>query len=376
MYNFDINMTEQCSLRCTYCIENFKKPTLKNISDLTLKKIIEKFDYLLYNKDFMQNFGGLRICFWGGEPTVNLNGVLKLLNYYKWHPKVSFFMYSNGYHYSDAIFEILKEFSDFTVGDSPKFLTQISYDGIASHDVDRLNLAGKGSALKVKENIFKLNELKIPFIIHPTIAAKNFDKIADNYFEFKRMSKVLNKPLIYSPTIDYMSHYNFTESELESIKETLKNQFIKIAPQMIEFYKTNKIFDFGWMNPNKAICHAGDSYSGIEIDGNLYPCHGIFNEPTIKDSLKVSSIDLPNDVFLNDILKSTFKYRKTLEQIPDECKNCFTHYCLKCNSTKCSISKKENFESKWTDYTNQPSLCELYKFIGIFRLSLLKAINN
>ncbi len=369
-------MTEECSLRCSYCIENFNKTKFKKISDGLAKQIIDKFDYLLSNKRFLDNYSGIRIAFWGGEPTTCLENIKKFTGHYKDNDKVSFFMYSNGYEFKN-VFSFLEEFKDIKIGNEPKFLTQISYDGLASHDTDRLTLSGKGSGLKVKQNIFELAKRNIPFIVHPTIAHKNFDKIALNYFEFKRMSDTLNVEINYNPTIDYMSKYNFTSDELARIINTLKNEFIKIKDDEVNYYKANGYFRFGWMNPNKAICSAGDGYSGINLDGYLSPCHGVFNEPSIYDKLTFNKVSYSNYKFLTKLLNSSKKYHKILSNpLPDECKNCLTHYCLKCNSTKCSNSDTKDLKKAWIDYTNQPDLCQIYKFIGKYRIALIKYIES
>lgn len=374
-YNFDVNMTENCTLRCTYCIENFNKPKFKNIPTDVAEKISQKIDYLINDPQFLMKYGGVKISFWGGEPTTNLEGLKYFTNKYWNNDKVIFFMYSNGYKY-DKIFDFLEQFKYKIINGEPKFFVQISYDGLASHDVDRLNIKGKGTALKVKETIFELARRSIPFSIHPTIAVKNFDKISDNYFEFKRMSEILNINLQYNPTIDYMSKYNFSEDDLKAIENTLIDQFKKIKNDEIEYFLKNHYFRFGWMNPSKAICHAGDGYSGIELDGKVYACHGVFNEPTIKDKLVLNDINFENMIFKEKLLKQSNYYNNLLEKKPKECENCFTHYCLKCNSTKCSISTKETFEEKWTDYTNQPSLCHIFKFLGKYRIALMRLINE
>ena len=40
--SIDINMTENCSLRCTYCIENFDKPKLRNATKEHIDKLIQR----------------------------------------------------------------------------------------------------------------------------------------------------------------------------------------------------------------------------------------------------------------------------------------------------------------------------------------------
>lgn len=374
-YNYDINMLNHCNLACSYCIQDFNTRKPKNIDKDLIKKIIEKFDYLLQNEQFMKSFGGLRISFWGGEPTKALKEVQEIAEYYRNNPYVKFFMYSNGYQY-EKVFDFLESFKNSkSIDNDNKFLTQISYDGLASHDVDRLTKVGKGSALKVKETIFELAKRKIPFTVHPTIAAKNFDKIADNYFEFKRMSEVLGQYFNYSPSIDYMSKYNFTKQELDTLTNVLKEQFIKIKEDEIIFYKNNGYFNFGWFNPNRSICTAGVGYAGIELDGKNYACHGVFNE-NYKEQAIINDINFSNMKFTENLFKYTKEYENYLNYMPKKCQECKTHYCLKCNSTKCAISKKETIGERWTDYPTQQGLCHIFKFIGYFRMALVRVLES
>ena len=55
LYNFDVNMTQACTLRCTYCIQDFNKQKFEKLSPELTKKIIEKFDFLLKSEEFKKN---------------------------------------------------------------------------------------------------------------------------------------------------------------------------------------------------------------------------------------------------------------------------------------------------------------------------------
>ena len=90
-----------------------------------------------------------------------------------------------------------------------------------------------------------------------------------------------------------------------------------------------------------------------------------------------NNLDVSNEMFLKNLLNQDKRFSEILNTpLSEECKNCSTHYCLKCNSTKCSVSKKETLEERWVDYNNQPDLCKMFKFIGKFRMALLKVIET
>ena len=55
LYNFDVNMTQACTLRCTYCIQDFNKQKFEKLSPELTKKIIEKFDMKSFQHQKIEN---------------------------------------------------------------------------------------------------------------------------------------------------------------------------------------------------------------------------------------------------------------------------------------------------------------------------------
>ena len=369
-YVIDVHTNQTCSLRCSYCALSFDAPPIKYLSEELINQSIASINSLLQNDRFSARYNIIQISFFGGESTQYYKSMKMFCDAFGDNARVCFFLYSNGYKFSKQIWELLLKHSQDRILDQnqivPKFLTQISYDGLASHDVDRLNKQGKKTALDVKETIFKMHEKQIPYEVHPTLASKNFDKIALNYLEFRKMRQLGINCGIYNPTIDYLSKFKFTQAELNSIKETLKVEFKKVLKCALPHYKEFGYFDFGWFNDQKAICSAGNGYTAIDIDGTILPCHGNF-ESEKKDELKIGHIADSN---LSDtLLKSSDEYAEKLQYIPEECQNCYTNLCWKCNAAKYEIS------GDWTDYTNQPGLCEIFKFIGRYRIALFNSLN-
>lgn len=383
MYHFDVNATTSCNLRCTYCIEHdwFKKKT--NTPDENLiRNIKEKTKHMLSSDKFLSKFNSVGIYFWGGEPTLNPELIEELLLEFKDNKFVQFFIYSNGYNIA-PVFDLLVKFKDEKIfNGEPKILIQISYDGIASHDTARVNVAGKGTALKVKENLYKVIDAGIPFVIKPTIAYDDLDKISANYSEFRRINDyIVSKNgnfrglVTYTPTIDYLSDHDFTDEQIKNYNLILKEELKKIAKDEISFYKKHKQFFFSWLNPSKAICGAGGGLSVIDLNGDVLVCHGALYEKD-RDDHKITNINLSNEEFVSDIVDASTRYDLNKGILSDECKTCFTHYCMKCNVKKHSVSKKEEYFDKWNDFNDQPHLCELFKFLGVFRMSLMRVIEK
>lgn len=351
---FDINHSSSCNFKCSYCDIPFKNSL---IDKSILKDIIKLVKDCLNHNEFKKRYSEIQISFFGGEPTLNLDGMKFVTEALKDEP-VSYFLYSNGYKYKPELWAFLESFKN-----TEKFLTQISYDGLASHNIDRLTKGGKQTALEVKETIYELHSRGLDYTIHSTLAAKNFNCLYDNYTEFKRMAET-GIDCSYNPTIDYLSKFEFSASEIASIKEVLKTEFLKILPLTEEFRKSNGYYDFGWFNYQKAICGAGNGYFGIDIDGSILPCHGNFSSDK-KKSLIFANVSKATPEVL---LEESAKYAEILKWRPKECADCYTHLCWKCNAAKYEISTKTEYP--WVDYTNQPGLCEIFKYIGRFMIAV------
>lgn len=382
-FNIEINSTSSCNLRCTYCFEHeYFNKNLKP-DELFIETFKEKIDFLLINKKFLEKFDGITICFWGGEPTLNCNLIFDLVDYYKNIDNIQFLIYSNGFHFSKDYIMFLEKYKDKKIiNNEPKIIQQISYDGLASHDITRLDIKGKGSALKVKETIFKVAQLKIPFVIQQTITFENIELLYDNYMEFKKLNDLFSvdknfRGIHYNPTLDYITDHKFSNEEVKIYLEKFKKALMKIAKveiENIDNFRKNKQFFFGWLNKSLAICGAGAGIVSFSFNGKGYACHaGIYEE---ENTFETNDLYLDNELFLNNLLENSFKYNNIRSNLPLECSECHAHYCKKCNIIKHKNSLKDTFFEKWVDYNNQEHLCIFYKFLGSFRISLLKYIRE
>lgn len=356
----DINHSNSCNFRCKYCGIPFKNTV---IDTSILDDIIILVKRCLSDKQFNAKYDSFQISFFGGEPTLNLEGMQRVTNALSDYP-VTYFLYTNGYKFKPAMWKFLESFKN-----NRRFDMQISYDGIASHNVDRVTKGGKQTALEVKNTIYSAYRRSIKFSIHPTIAAKNFNCLYENYLEFKRMRE-FGIDCMYNPTVDYLSKFEFSETELVEIKETLKSQFLKILPLAESHKEKFGYYDFGWFNYQKAICGAGNGYFGIDIDGTILPCHGNFTSSK-KQELAVGNVA---SITPEVLLEESAKYSRLLEFKPKECLDCYTHLCWKCNAAKYELSSEP--EMGWVDYTNQPGLCEIFKYIGRFMIAVNSSAKN
>ena len=378
-YYFDINSTTNCNLRCTYCIEHdwFKKPE-KTPDKPLIENIKTKVSAMLKSEKFLDVYSGIGLFFWGGESTLNPGLIQDLVNYFDNDDRVAFFLYSNGFNIKPVLPLLQKYKHRKAANGMAKVVIQVSYDGAASHDIARVDVAGKGTASRVLANIKLLKKENIPHSIKPTLAYEDLDKISGNYYDYKKLA---DEPvqsagsILYGPTIDYLSDHHFTKEQMDGYLQDLKKQIKIILKDEIAYYKKHGKFFFNWLNPSKAICGAGAGLSIIDTNGDILVCHGALYEDN-RDEHKITSINKETEEFIDDILNARTKYFEAAHKLPPECVTCHAHHCMKCNVKKASISKKDTYFERWADYHNQDHICKLYKYLGSLRIAILKVIED
>jgi len=361
----DINTTTECNLRCKYCIEPFKEN--KDLKEETIDVFINRLEEL-FNTTFMKQYDGVTLGFWGGEPTLNPKAMTKLIEHYANDDRVKFLVYSNGYKINH-IKPLIEKFKDIKIDNHPKVFYQISYDGKAAHNFNRVSKTGKATVDEVRESIHWAIKENIPFSIKSTINRETFHLMDECYEDIREL--LGEKDTTYFPTIDYLTNIKITEEDKKRYYKDLEKSLVNIAAKEIEFYKKHKRFFFSWFNKGKALCGAGSHGLAMDTDGTVYKCHGTFYSDHKEDN-RVTSIY--RDTFTDDIEKSCNMHKGIFGIMPEECTNCYSEFCLRCNSMCYEISKKETFSEKWNDYTNQPEICELYKLATQVKWGVIKTM--
>lgn len=354
LFNLEFNITDFCNMSCEYCFESDSKCRDINLdADLSIKRTNE----LLENKWFNDNFIGIKIDFWGGEPTVNMPIMRKIIEKYIDNPKViEFHIYSNGYRVK-RLYNLLKSYS---YEKRQKFDIQFSYDGNPVHDMRRKDKKNKPTGKKVLENTEMFYEIGVPILFKSTIQPSDFKYMSQVWDDFKILydkynDKIIYKSFGYHPTIDYYSKFE------KDYMEDFKNSITEIARKEVTFNKQNGDFLFKWFKGGKKQCGAGKYMVVIDLDGDVCFCHGcLYNE--LKDDLKITNIKRDN--FVEDVRNNYERMERWIEKEPEECITCSATQCLRCNAKKYEISKKNTPSKKWNDYTNQPEICKYFKVFG------------
>jgi uncharacterized protein len=364
-YSIDLNLTDDCNWRCKYCIEKDYHCT-NYMSEKVVDAIIQKADYLL-DRNY---FNTIKFGFWGGEPTLNIKAMEKIINYYYKNSRVSFGIFTNG-ELIDKILPLI----DKAVGyfkNPQRFEIQVSYDGFDIHNKKRVTRNDKQTAQNTRDLILRLyKSRRYSFHLKSTFSYDDVDHVYDSYKDVYDLSNEAGnyRGIRYSPTIDYSD--DFVNILKDKDKYTIfKNKMIeqleKICINEYQAITNSNSKDkgvFTWLKgrTNSLFCSAGYNYHMVNYDGTFYTCHGCIYTETSKDHLFNSVFDSNKD-FVEHIIKHNEHFKNSRKN-SEKCKKCPAVVCYKCNASYYNTSKKEDFEDRWYDYSDK-NMCQLYRDIS------------
>ena len=356
-FNIDINVTRRCNLNCSYCFENKENKDFTDIEGL-----FEFLDIFVESEFFNKHYKICHIGFWGGEPTMRPDIIVKIINKYKNDNRFSFFIYSNGYDIKPELYNVLFELRKEKIDDRPKACIQVSYDGFKLHEKNRLDANGNSTVERIRSTIKKLDYDRVPYTIKSVIRPTQFKYMYDSYKDLRSLvyedsdHNDFFKTKNYFPTIEYYSDYNFSEDEIQECLKNLRESLIKITASDLKFTKEHNFGFFSWFGKTRAICTAGKDLIALDMDGYFYKCHGAFYDEYRNDHI----IGYIKDINIIDKINESRELHKgNFNQ--DICEGCDTNICLRCNTVKYAHSSKEDYMERFIDYTNQDVLCKFYK---------------
>jgi uncharacterized protein len=360
-YTIEVTPTQACNFNCTYCFEhgtNLKENILQKNMDLVISQIENIFNDPWFDKSFENK----NISLWGGEPSLDISFIEKVVSHFLYDKDVTFFIYTNGSRIKELM-PILLKCKDVEAIDE-KFKVQISYDGKYLQNLKR-KLAFKSKKTSsdiVLEGIELLHKNEIDFGLKSTITYEDFNQLEGMWNEFLYLYDNFNTRL--SLTVDYH------KIEFLKYKEMIEQNLIQVAKKEIEFYRKHGIFLSNIFSGKRMFCGCGKGMTAINTDGKLYYCHGCFYSDKIPEVGTIFDSDVP------DKIKKNYNYFYNIQKPNDECSRCVALTCLKCNVKKYENSNESLFYDRWHDYTNQPELCEYYKMCGRIGRAILNIIEE
>lgn len=270
--HFNINLTNQCNLRCYYC---FTEHNPKNLSFQTMKDIVDFAYNQWIEKDKLEDT--LNFTFFGGEPLLRYNDIIV--------PSVEYI--KNKFQENNIPDKYWPGFSITTNGtllteDKLQFFRKnnfsllLSIDGNKeSQNLNRPKINGEGSFDDIVPIIPKLLELFPNTTFRSTVTPKTVDKIIDNYFfaedqNFNSYFLIPNECEPWTEEEKTMLTYQMglmTEIIYDSISNKIAPLYFSPLMKAIE----NILIPIPFTkSPHR--CGLGTASVGVSVDGKLSGC--------------------------------------------------------------------------------------------------------
>lgn len=258
-----VNITDECNNKCPYCFVHFNK---NYMNYQTAKRTVE---FLLENNRQMKRGIPPTFCFFGGEPLIRFNEIIKpLIEEYR--DEIKWSITTNGTLLSENIIDFLAE-------NNVSIL--LSWDGVKEvQDIQRPLKNGNSSYDEIMKNIHYLM-LKIPnTCCRATVTKLNAPHIMDDMLLFEKIgarycSFAVNEEEDWDDETFDIVKEEFTKMCLYVYKKLLRvERVIRINPiidicQTLEEARVNPSFHNEWNR-----CGMGTTSIGVSYDGKLHPC--------------------------------------------------------------------------------------------------------
>lgn len=354
-FTLELTTTALCNLGCTYCFEGVK--TDKRRLDDKVEIVKQRIHEMLDSNWFQEEFGLLNISFWGGEPTLNNQFVIDIMQEFQNNPDIDFHIYTNAYN-RKRLDDILDSV------DTSKLRIQVSWDGVDLSNKFRITHSGRGSSQQVLENLEHLVKRGVNVSLKSTIPLQAMDSVYKTWKDFKKLHDYYkdypNVRVSYAPTIDYVS--DLPDQIIPESVALFRSEMLKVAKEEIKFYKEHQRFLCSWFagGEDKIHCASGANMHAINIDGKGYACHGSLYSPYKED---MGGTDIHDDSFIEDLKKMTTLYKAPLGRVSEICKGCVATTCMICPVSSYDLSKKDDFFDRWQDrWVN--NMCGFFKAFG------------
>lgn len=357
LFDVELNMTRNCNCRCTYCFER-KKSAFENynMTLIACDIIVDRVKMFMQTEYYKNKFIGTRFTFWGGEPTLNLSGIMKIIYNTIDDEAISYHIYTNGTN-KEALDNMLLFLKNHHA--LHRISIQLSYDGRLHNKKHRIFYFDKtidtsDMVLDCFEYI-KKNYPDVKLTMKSTLTQDSFFMGDEIWKEFALLSK--NSSVQWSPTIDYTV---FNSNNSESLHE-FEKMLQKILPLELEYFRKNKKFNLIWFDyESLKVCGKTPYMMAIDIDGYVYPCHGcLYNN---REKRRIFNIFINNIIdFYNEKLDLSIK---NSFYIPKKCSSCSATACMVCGA-EC-----ESATGDWYKRDFNTNMCDYFKLFGLYDKAL------
>ncbi len=339
-----LQITQQCNLRCKYCIYSEDKNLSQRSHSSNVMTIDVAKKAILFYRQHSIDVGKPVICFYGGEPLLAFPTIVKAVEYAEdvfEGRDISYNITTNGTLLSDEIIDFLLD-HDFKITfslDGPK----------AVHDRNRVFQNGSGSYDQVISNILKIHS-KAP----EAMEKMNISMVIQPDQDYRELISIFNEPALKDISVipavveensiskqlssDYISDFSY-ESFLSLVEyfrdkkichsNPLQTSYINGFKQNIDKVKPTYL---GSISAPGGPCIPGKLRMFIDCFGNIFPCERVDESA----DMKIGTIEQGFDIDRVD------KIMNVARLTPDLCKKCwafpFCGICAKASSEEGKLS--------------------------------------
>lgn len=320
-YNLDtvyILMDEKCNLKCKYCYE-FKKDNMR-IKEDTIDNILK------YLND---NYIYKTLILFGGEPTLNEDGCIKVLKDAPKHVTVS--MSTNGVNVSDRLLKAFRE--------REKSYVQVSLDGTYNTMKERLGENTEHIYNNIVQNAHRYSEAmdrdgkRSSMCFHATITKDNVKNLYENIkflLELDLCYTINTTPNINTvwSEVDYFIY----ETQMRLLIDYIENVYYKKKGKIpfIRPITTNRIGVITDCQSPYA-CSAGVTNIMFNSKGEIYPCARLYTN--FQDRFKIGDISTGEKFNRNNFLNVDMN-----KENPETCGKCKVAGCIRCYSANLELN--------------------------------------
>lgn len=320
--------TDACNFRCKYCYQSGEKHTMKQETVEAIKK---------YLRRSMKRFSGLYISWYGGEPLLNKNTVIDIMQYARMlcrEQGIPLYgqMTTNGYNLTLDVFEELQKYHILSY--------MVTIDGNQdTHNMQRPHMTDSDSYTTILNNLrsirdnCKRNNFRIGIRIN---ISHNIMPYLNEYIDSmaKEFGNDVRFGMIWEWVKDWggekiCSNYDLV---MDSFEETNYQEYLNIITE--KGLRLDKGQAMTRLGSEMCIASRKNGFL-INYDGKIYKCAMALYDESLQDVNCIGKLESSGHMVINEYKNSLWVGQG---KISDECHNC--KFYPECMGLLCPLAAK------------------------------------